>query len=259
MNAKVNAAHSDGPGGRSRTANRILGLCAALVFLALLGLGSWQVWRMQWKHALIAQIEARVHAPAVPAPRRARWPDVTAQADAYRHVSVKGVFLDQHTVLVQASTVLGSGFWLLTPLQGENGDIVLINRGYVTTRSERPVRSGSERITVTGLLRISEKDGAFLRRNDAANARWYSRDVEAIAAARHLGAVAPYFIDADAIAPERAAPGDPVGGLTVIAFHDNHLVYALTWFAMASMMAVAFVYNRRALSGGDRTRCERML
>jgi surfeit locus 1 family protein len=240
----------------------VLAACAALVFLALLGLGSWQVWRMQWKHALIAQIDARVHAPAVPAPNRAHWAGVTAQADAYRHVSVKGVFLHERTVWVQASTVLGSGFWLITPLLGENGDIVLINRGYVPSRGAKqanPARPREESreenrtlgspVNITGLLRISEKDGAFLRHNDAAGERWYSRDVEAIAAARHLGTVAPYFIDADAAqdhdAAHAAAPDDPVGGLTVIALQDNHLVYALTWFAMALMMAVAFIHNRR--------------
>jgi surfeit locus 1 family protein len=213
---------------------------------------------MQWKHALIAQIDARVHAPAVPAPNRARWAGVTAQADAYRHVSVKGIFLHERTVRVQASTVLGSGFWLITPLLRDDGDIVLINRGYVPSRGAKQAdparpreesreenRNASSPVNITGLLRISEKDGAFLRHNDAAGERWYSRDVEAIAAARHLGTVAPYFIDADAVPPDAAAPDDPVGGLTVIALQDNHLVYALTWFAMALMMAVAFIHNRR--------------
>jgi surfeit locus 1 family protein len=48
--------------------------------------------------------------------------------------------------------------------------------------------------------------------------------------------VAPYFIDAEA-APGNAAA--PVGGLTVVSFHDNHLVYALTWYALAAMTAGA--------------------
>jgi len=54
--------------------------------------------------------------------------------------------------------------------------------------------------TVAGLLRMTEPRGAFLRHNDAAANHWYSRDVQAIAAARGLALthVAPYFIDADA-------------------------------------------------------------
>ena len=251
MNATIDAARSNARWGRSRTANRILAACATLVFLVLLGLGGWQIWRMQWKRELIAQVQARVHAPAVPAPGRAHWPSVTAQADAYRHVSVRGIFLEERTVRVQALTVLGSGFWLITPLRADNGDIVLINRGYVPSgQGKQPgqVRPGNEPITITGLLRMSEPDGAFLRRNDATGERWYSRDVAAITAARHLGLIAPYFIDADAKqgnTADNAAPDDPVGGLTVIAFADNHLVYALTWFAMALMMAVGFIHHRR--------------
>jgi surfeit locus 1 family protein len=63
--------------------------------------------------------------------------------------------------------------------------------------------------------------------------RWYSRDVAAIAAARDLSAVAPYFIDADA-SPVRG--GLPIGGLTVTDLPNNHLVYALTWFCLAILL-----------------------
>ena len=93
--------------------------------------------------------------------------------------------------------------------------------------------------TVTGLLRITEPGGMLLRSNDPAAERWFSRDVEAIAAARGLTDVAPYFIDADAASD---GPGWPVGGLTVIKFHNNHLVYALTWYGLALMVAVGTVY-----------------
>ncbi len=82
---------------------------------------------------------------------------------------------------------------------------------------------------------MSEPKGGFLRSNDPAADRWYSRDVAAISAARGLTDTAPYFIDADAT----ANPGGlPVGGLTVIAFRNTHLVYALTWFALALMLTV---------------------
>ena len=86
--------------------------------------------------------------------------------------------------------------------------------------------------------RATEPEGGFLRANDPAAGRWYSRDVAAIAKARRLGAVAPFFIDADA-APNPG--GYPVGGLTVVAFRNNHLIYALTWFALAMLCAAAAV------------------
>jgi surfeit locus 1 family protein len=49
----------------------------------------------------------------------------------------------------------------------------------------------------------------------------------------------PYFIDAEA-GPERA--GQPIGGLTVVTFTNNHLAYAITWYTLAIMTAAAFVY-----------------
>jgi surfeit locus 1 family protein len=116
---------------------------------------------------------------------------------------------------------------------------VWINRGFVTAdrRTDPSVRlTGAAH--VTGLLRLSEPGGAFLRRNDPGADRWYSRDVQAISAARHLVDAAPFFVDEDARseAGTQAGAGAPVGGLTVISFYNNHLVYALTWYTLALMV-----------------------
>jgi surfeit locus 1 family protein len=54
-----------------------------------------------------------------------------------------------------------------------------------------------------------------------------------------LTVTAPYFIDADG-SPN--AGGWPIGGLTVVAFPNNHLIYALTWFALALMLVGAAAY-----------------
>jgi surfeit locus 1 family protein len=62
----------------------------------------------------------------------------------------------------------------------------------------RCLRQCRPRIALTGLLRIGEPGGGFLRRNDPANDRWYSRDVQALAAARGLRDAAPFFVDAKA-------------------------------------------------------------
>jgi surfeit locus 1 family protein len=140
---------------------------------------------------------------------------------------------------VQAVTERGGGFWVVTPFDTVDGYTVLINRGFVSPMHRDPVTRPQGQIegvtTVTGLVRMSESGGAYLRANEPAADRWYSRDVGAIASARGLTDVAPYFIDADA---SESLNGDaPIGGLTVIAFANNHLQYALTWFALALMVA----------------------
>ncbi|MDM0050834.1 SURF1 family protein [Variovorax sp. J22R115] len=240
---------------RSSAVLAALALCALLAFAGFVALGIWQVERRAWKLDLIARIDQRVHAPAVAPPATDRWPKLNAADDAYRRVRATGTFLHDSETLVQATTELGGGYWVLTPLRMTDGSIMLINRGFVPPEArDRAARGAADpegESTVTGLLRITEPGGSFLRRNDPAADRWYSRDVQAIAAVRGLSGVAPYFVDAEA-APSRPGTGAanvprtwPVGGLTVISFANNHLVYAFTWFALALMVAAAAWYVGR--------------
>jgi surfeit locus 1 family protein len=209
------------------------------LFVGFLALGGWQVQRLGWKTHLIAQVDARVHAAAIPAPGPTQWAGVTRDKDQYRRVTVRGQFLHDKETLVQAVTDAGAGFWIMTPLVDDRGFTVLINRGFVPTGRRNPAVRADGQVegpqSVTGLLRITEPKGGFLRANDPAGDRWRSRDVAAIAARRGLTTVAPYFIDADA-SPNPG--GWPRGGLTVIRFANSHLVYALTWFGMALLTLV---------------------
>jgi surfeit locus 1 family protein len=204
---------------------------ALLLAAVLAGLGVWQVERRAWKLALIDRVEARLAAPARPAPPRARWATITDD-DAYARVTATGTWRAAPPVLTQAVTDFGAGYWVLSPLDTAGGTI-LVNRGFVPTGDRKQITAPSGPARITGLLRVTEPDGGFLRDNDPADDRWYSRDTAAIAHARRLGPVAPYFIDAEAL------PGTqwPRGGLTVVRFRNNHLVYALTWFTLAAMMA----------------------
>ena len=221
-----------------------LAACALLLFIGFVALGSWQLQRRVWKLDLMERVTQRVAAPVGNAPGPARWSQVNAAHDEYRHIRLTGRFLSGRDVRVQAVTRLGSGFWLLSPLQGADGAVVLVNRGFIPPQTELPAPPEGP-VLVTGLLRLTEPGGGFLRQNDPAADRWFSRDVAAIAQARGLvglGPVAPYFVDADATpAGGEPAPGQPMGGLTVIAFANSHLVYALTWYALALMVAGAAI------------------
>lgn len=260
---------------RNRALRVVLLAIASLLCAGFFALGTWQVYRLQWKLELIERVNQRVHAEPDFPPPPSRWAQITAASDEYRHVLLNGVLLYELTSKVQAVTALGSGYWLVTPLCQVDGSVVLVNRGYVSAEAARqlpaPARAGDAAckaataagpaVSVTGLLRISETRGGFLRANDAAAGRWYSRDVAAMAAALGLDqrSVAPYFVDADAPAGQQLAPlphgsdaealrpsdrqgagsslEHPVGGLTVISFPNNHLVYALTWYGLALMVA----------------------
>jgi len=215
-----------------------LTVLSLIAFVILIALGVWQIERRAWKLALIDRVEQRVHAPAQPILSPASWPAVTRANDEYRHVSVSGRFLHDRETLVQAVTEEGPGYWVLTPLQRDDGTQVLVNRGFVPSErrdaSTRQSGNPDGEVAVTGLLRMTEPKGGFLRNNVPQHNRWYSRDVAAISAARGLTEAAPFFIDADA--GSQSGQG-PIGGLTVVRFPNNHLIYALTWFALAFMLA----------------------
>lgn len=224
--------------GKAARPSLWLTVLSLTAFALLIALGIWQVERRAWKLALIDRVEQGVHAPAQPIPSPASWPAVTADDDEYRHVSLAGRFLHDRETLVQAVTEEGPGYWVLTPLARSDGTMILINRGFVPSdRREASTRQEGNpqgEVEITGLLRMTEPKGGFLRNNVAQHNRWYSRDVAAIAAAHGLHHVAPFFVDADA--GSQAGKG-PIGGLTVVRFPNNHLIYALTWFALAFMLA----------------------
>jgi surfeit locus 1 family protein len=217
---------------------RLFAAFCLLLAAGFTALGVWQLERRVWKLDLIARVESRIHAP----PRLlADWSGVT-DADAYSPVRVRGEFLRDRETLVQALTERGAGWWVMTPLRTPAG-VVLVNRGFVPTQLRGRVAPAGQ-VEIVGLLRASEPGGGFLRANDPASGRWYSRDVAAIARARGLGQVAPLFVDAEA-SPDAAAY--PVGGLTVVAFRNAHLAYALTWFGLAVLSAIgaAIVWRTR--------------
>lgn len=232
--------------GRTPAARGALALILIVLALTGLALSIWQVERRTWKHSLIEAVETRSRAAPAAAPDPLEWPNVSSKSDAYRRVTLVGQFAHDRETLVQAVTDAGGGYWVMTPLVTDEFT-VLVNRGFVPPDRRDPAsrKAGnpSGTVRITGLLRISEPSGGFLRTNDPARNRWYSRDVAVIGAARGLGRTAPYFIDADGT-PNPG--GYPLGGLTVLRFSDNHLVYAITWLLLAAGCAWgAFMVWRR--------------
>ena len=93
-----------------------------IMILGLVGLGTWQVERLAWKRSLIAQVDSRSTAKPVPAPFTA------VSEDAYQRVVATGVFVQGRDSFVEASTVRGPGWWLMSPLRTIDGRTLLINR-----------------------------------------------------------------------------------------------------------------------------------
>ncbi|MEM1272354.1 MAG: SURF1 family protein [Pseudomonadota bacterium] len=235
--------------GRPLWVNLLLLLCASAVFGILVSLGIWQLHRLSWKLDLIERVETRAFGEPVAVP-------VGPDPPEYLRVGLSGSFRHDLSLRVKAVTELGPGHWVLTPIETE-GETIWINRGFVGDQTEVNVRPEG-RHEVTGLIRLSQPGGTMLERNDPENDRWVSADIAAMSAHVGISATAGFYIDAD---HQGATAGWPRGGMTRVEFRNSHLSYALTWFAMAALFAVAIVYVIRdvwrhrtnALAAGSRS------
>ncbi|MBR0554308.1 SURF1 family protein [Ciceribacter sp. L1K23] len=212
-----------------------------LAVMVLLGLGVWQVQRLQWKTALIERVETGLAAAPVPAPGPAEWSRLSFDTAEYRRISASGRFLPADDIFVKAVTVRGTGFWVMSLFETDEGWRLFINRGFIPDSfSPDKLSRPHGLVEVSGLLRLTQPDGAFLRSNDPDGGRWFSRDTVAMARSLGFPEVAPYFLDADA-----GGENPPIGGLTVVSFPNNHLGYAITWFGLAAVLTVLLVRASR--------------
>jgi surfeit locus 1 family protein len=230
-----------------------------LVMLALtglfLGLGLWQVQRLEEKQALIATVADRLGDEPVPLPAAERWaPEVDAGDYDYRPITVAGRYLPHDTVLVFTSLsspkgeLRGPGYWVMTPLALEAGGTIWINRGFIpdSARSEFAGGGTTEQgtVTLTGIGMPSERGGPFTpAANEAERSEWV-RDVARLSllAPGLPQPVAPVYLDLPAGPPGAI----PQGGETAVNFPNNHLGYALTWFGFAMLTPILlFFWLRR--------------
>ena len=240
---------------------------AALVCTAILvSLGVWQLYRLQWKEALIASVESRLGAPPVPAPPPAAWPELVSRDLEYQPVTVHGRFLnDKEADVVYSLTepkgpLGGPGYLVMTPFATDDGWIVYVDRGFVPKERKDPATRKEGLIegetAVTGLFRSPHGRAWYMPGDGISDNQWFSRDPKLFAAARGLpvASVAPYLIDAGA---DAELPGGlPQGGETIVEFPNNHLQYALTWFGLAlGLIGVFVVFARGRLRANrdDRT------
>ncbi|WP_034852245.1 SURF1 family protein [Sinorhizobium sojae] len=251
----VTDARKPAPGSR-------LGLVAGLVltglaFAVLIGLGGWQMQRLQWKQGLIAAIAERRTAPPLSLGEIESMAEEGADID-YRAVRITGVFDHGRERHFFATHEGRTGYYVFTPLMLPDARALFVNRGFVPFEKKdaatRPEGQVSQSVTITGLARqkLAGKPSSLVPDNDVAKNIFYWKDLDAMAASSGIAAdrVLPFFVDSDA---SKNPGGLPIGGVTQFDLPNNHLQYALTWYGLAAALVcvtVVFVYRRKR---GDRT------
>jgi len=217
---------------------------AALGIAGLVGLGTWQLDRLSQKESLIAERQAMLARPPLDL-ARIRGAGVPP---AYRRVTASGRFLHDKELRIGPRTRQGRAGWqVVTPLARADGGIVLVDRGWVPDDRKdprsRPDGQAAGPVTVIGVVNRKTARSPFAPDNDPARGDWFRIDPPAMARSLGLPDVAPYWIVA---ARDRDRPVGPIGDDRVAMPPNNHLMYAITWYALAALLAVlAFVYWRR--------------
>ncbi len=211
-------------------------VATALLFAFLVGLGVWQLQRLQWKLALIEQVNRNMHAR--PIPLDARGLPYSETGSEYLHVSLAGRFDNAKEAYIYGIGPEGGPVYhVVVPFTLRGGGTFLVDRGIVPRDMRNPatrpsgLRSGDT--AVIGVWRWAETAGPFTPKPDIAHRVWYFRDVAGIAQADGVKLAALAIIEADAT----PNPGGwPRGGQTVVTFRNEHLQYAITWFLMAAAL-----------------------
>ena len=231
-------------------------LVSLVVVAGLSSLGFWQLRRLAWKEALIADVETRAKAPATPLADD--WSTLTPEHDEYRHVTLTGAFAKGRSAYLFATPLHPRpgedtpGFLVITPMLLADERIALVERGFIGADKAAALEKADNMtpiapVTISGLLRFDEAARWFQPADDVADRIFYTRDVEAIAKSLGVAHAAPFILDADADAPVAG----PEPGQTRINFPNNHLEYAWTWFGLAgAWVVVAAIY---ALSASRRS------
>jgi surfeit locus 1 family protein len=219
--------------------------------LILLGLGIWQVQRLQWKEGLIAQRDAAVVAPPIAPPRTV----AEARGLEFHHVVADGMFENDKELFLAAASDSGeSGYQVMTPLVMSDGRTMFVNRGFIPLelkdKAKRAAGELSGTVHVAGLLRVPpvEKPSFFLPDNRPDLNLWFWVDLPAMARQTGIADPVPFYVDAD----KTPNPGGwPKGGVTRLDLPNDHLQYAITWFSLAVALVVIYVLYHRGGAATD--------
>ncbi|WP_341233429.1 SURF1 family protein [uncultured Sulfitobacter sp.] len=213
----------------------IIGLGGAAI---LISLGVWQVQRLAWKQAIIADINARITATPVTLPET-----VDPLTDAYLPITADGVIEDGEIHVLVSQKDIGAGYRIIAPFQLQDGRQIMVDRGFALTTAKDTERALGP-ATVIGNLQWPQETDGFTPAPDMNANIWFARDVGAMAA--QLQTLPILLVARSSSLPEPGISALPVDTARI---PNDHLQYAITWFSLAAIwlgMSLFFLRRRGA-------------
>jgi surfeit locus 1 family protein len=197
----------------------LLGLVGAAV---LISLGVWQLQRLEWKTAKLAEIDSKIAATPVALPDT-----VKAKDDIYLPVIVQGRLLGPEALVLTGLNQAGAGFRVIAAFELVGGTRkIMVDLGFVSEASMDFQRPAVE-MTITGNLNWPSEKDSFTPEPDLLRKLWFARDVERMA---NVLGTEQVLVVARSIDP--AIPAVMPLPVDTSSIPNDHLNYAITWFSL---------------------------
>jgi surfeit locus 1 family protein len=222
----------------------VLLLASVLAAAGTARLGWWQLDRAAQKVALQQARDDRGRLAPLTGDALARDPDRSAE-QWHRRAVVEGVWLPDRTVYLDNRPMAGrTGFFVVTPLQLDDGRAVLVQRGWLprdaTDRTRiAPHRTDGGRVRVEG--HIAPSPSRLYELGEAASGPIRQNLDVAIYASEARLALLPLVIVQDAVGTTQA---DGLVRLWPQPASDvhKHYGYAFQWFAISALVLFLYVW-----------------
>ncbi len=228
---------------------------AAVVLMV--NLGFWQLRRLDERREFNATVTERIEQGAVPLDVVLDEAGNDPGSVEWRLVTASGTYLPDQILVFNRSQGGRPGDNVVTPLELDDGRIVLVNRGFVPLGLDVP-SAPTTPVEVLGRARPSEERRRGQLTDAADGPVTEVRRVEIDRIAPQLpGEVVPVYVDLVLSEPP-AGPDDPIPVPAPELDEGPHLSYAVQWFIFAACVVVGWVLavrrSVRARRSGDHGR-----
>ena len=206
-----------------------------ILFITLFcALGTWQLYRLQWKTALISEITFGLDSTPV------KYSNTIKKN--YQRVVSEGTFNFEDQIYLYSLNESGKpGYDVITPYKTLKNENVLVNRGWINKnlKGNLEINLKENEVKITGLLREIYKANIFKPKNDLKNNIWFTLDANDLK--ELTGKQFPNYM----IFLEKPKNKVPVPKKVSIDVPNNHLKYAITWYSIAISILFYYLYFRR--------------
>ncbi len=206
-----------------------------ILFITLFcALGTWQLYRLQWKTELISEITFGLDSTPI------KYSNTLKKN--YQRVVSDGRFNFEDQIYLYSLNESGKpGYDVITPYITLNNENVLVNRGWINKdlKGNSEINFKENKVKITGLLREIYKANIFKPKNDLKNNIWFSLE------ANDLKELTGKQFSNYMIFLEKPKNKVPVPKKVSIEVPNNHLKYAITWYSIAISILFYYLYFRR--------------